>query len=321
MKQIVKIIITAAVFSLSANQAVAHEHSSGHADTAPKSAASVGDLSLQTETIVEGLYVLMGKRAIGNVLVSIGKDGTFLVDDQFEKSAPEILRSVEALGGSSPRFIINSHYHHDHAGGNEPFGEAGAIIAAHDNARKLLAQGTEIKMLNLVVPPAPKAALPVITFAKEIKLHLNGNQVHLSHMPGAHTESDIAIHLVESNVIHVGDVWNYTGNYPFIDASYGGSLAGMIAGQQAIAEMADDKTVIVPGHGPLANKAELVAYTNILSEIFQLLTEHAKQGHTLEEVIAAKPVSKVKEFTTGIINQSMWLSVVYPKIKESLQGG
>ena len=189
------------------------------------------------------------------------KMAPFLIDDQFEESAPEIQRSVKKLGGSFPKFIINSHYHHDHAGGNQPFGEGGAIIAAHENARKLLAQGTEIKLLNLKVPPAPKSALPVITFDDEMSLHLNGERVRLTHLPNAHTESDIAIHLQESNVIHVGDVWNYTGNYPFIDSTYGGSLAGMIAGQKLIAAMADENTVIVPGHGPLANKEELIAYT------------------------------------------------------------
>ncbi len=216
----------------------------------PNSAVNVADLSLETLTISEGLYVLVGKRAIGNVLVSIGEDGTFLVDDQFEDSAPEIMDAIEEMGGSTPKIIINSHYHHDHAGGNEPFGETGSIIAAHDNARKLLQQGTEIELLDLLVPPAPRHALPVITFAEEMKLHVNGNEVQLTYIPDAHTESDIAIHLLDSNVIHVGDIWNYTGNYPFIDAKYGGSLAGMIAGQRDIADMADDNTVIVPGHGP-----------------------------------------------------------------------
>ena len=137
-------------------------------------------------------------------------------------------------------------------------------------------------------------------------------------MPDAHTESDIIIHLIESNVIHVGDIWNYTGNYPFIDSGHGGSLAGMIEGQRAIADIADFNTVIVPGHGSLANKVELVSYTAILSEIYENLIEHAIQGDDLEAVIAAKPASKVHEFTTGIINEAMWLSVVYPKILESL---
>lgn len=311
-------IIVPAIFLLSTSLLMAQEPAPVNNDDTPQSAVTVRDLSLRIETISEGLYVLIGKRAIGNVLVSIGEDGTFLVDDQFEASAPEIQGAIESLGGNSPNFIINSHYHHDHAGGNEPFGETGAIIAAHDNARKLLAQGTEIELLNLVVPPAPKSALPTITFAEEMKLHLNGNLIQLTHIPNAHTETDIVIHLLESNVIHVGDIWNYTGNYPFIDSGHGGSLAGMIEGQKAIAEIADFDTVIVPGHGPLANKVELILYTEILTEIFETLTEHARQGDDLETVIAANPASRIHEFTTGIINEAMWLGVVYPKIQESL---
>lgn len=284
----------------------------------PNSAVDVRDLSLDVETITEGLYVLMGKRAIGNVLVSIGEDGTYLIDDQFEDSEPEIQNAIENLGGSTPTFIINSHYHHDHAGGNAPFSESGAIIAAHDNTRKLLAKGTEIPLLDLLVPPAPTHSLPTITFAEEMKLHLNDNQLQLTHIPNAHTESDIIIHLIESNVIHVGDIWNYTGNYPFIDLAHGGSLAGMIEGQKAIADLADFDTVIVPGHGPLANKVELANYTSILSEIFENLTEHARQGDDLETVITANAASKIHEFTTGIVNEAMWLGIVYPKIVESI---
>lgn len=318
MRQLLNLIGAVAALSLFGAHAVAHQTSEGAKDEAPKSAVSVRDLSLRSEQITSGLHVLIGKRAIGNVLVSIGEDGTYLVDDQFEESFPEIMRAIQDLGGSAPRFIINTHYHHDHAGGNQPFGETGAIIAAHDNARKLLALGTEIELLNLTVPPAPESALPMITFAHEMSFHLNGERVHLIHLPDAHTESDIAVHFVESNVIHVGDVWNYTGNYPFIDSKYGGSLAGMIAAQKTVAEMADDSTVIVPGHGPLASKAELLAYTQNLSSILEILKGHASKGDSLEQVIAARPVDSVTTFKTGIINQAMWLSVVYPKIIDSM---
>lgn len=316
MIQTAKFVFVSAAFALTSGQAPAHDTAKDASEA--QSATAVGDLSLEIETISEGIYVLTGKRAIGNVLVSIGEDGTFLIDDQFEASEPEIRRAIKQLGGSSPKFIINSHYHHDHAGGNEPFGEGGAIIAAHDNTRKLLEQGTEIELLGLVVPPAPRAALPVVTFASEMSLHLNGNHIRLVHLPNAHTESDIATYLVQANVVHTGDVWNYTGNFPFIDARYGGSLAGMIAGQQMIAAMANDDTVIVPGHGPLASKQELLTYTKILSDIHAILVVHAEQGHSLEQVIAAKPVDQVWEFKTGIVTQDMWLSIVYPQILDDV---
>lgn len=295
--------------------AVAQAHDG---DPAPQSAVSIRDLSLEIHTIADGLYVLQGKRAIGNVLVSIGEDGTFMVDDQFEESEPFIREAIADLGGASPRFLINSHYHHDHAGGNAPFGEGGAIIAAHDNTRRLLEDGTEIELLGLSVPPAPRAALPIVTFPEQMSLHLNGNRVKLTYLPNGHTESDIATHLMEANVIHMGDVWNYTGNYPFIDAGYGGSLAGMIAGQQAVLAMADDDTVIVPGHGPLATKAELVAYNAMLAEIYDILLDHARRGDTLEQVVAARPVDSVHRFSTGIVTQEMWLGIVYPQIVEEL---
>lgn len=317
MTPITKFTIAITMLSLTGCGDVGDQTPDIQTDSEPKSATAVRDLSLRTETISEGLHVLMGKRAIGNVVVSIGEDGTFLIDDQFDESEPEIRRAIQALGGTSPEFVINSHYHHDHAGGNEAFGKGGAIITAHDNTRKLLEQGTEIKLLNLTVPPAPKSALPIVTFAESMNMHLNGNHIRLTYLPNAHTETDIAIHMIEANVIHLGDVWNYTGNFPFIDSGYGGTLAGMIAGQTAVAEMADDNTVIIPGHGPLANKAELIAYTQKLADIYDILVEHAKQGHNLEEVIAAKPVDKVWKFKTGIINQDMWLKVVYPAILDS----
>ncbi len=297
--------------------AVAHD--APQSDETPYSAVTVTDLSLEVISVSEGLFVLQGRRAIGNVLVSVGEDGTFMVDDQFEESEPAIRQAIAAMGGSSPRFLINSHYHHDHAGGNAPFGSEGAIIAAHDNTRKLLAEGTEIELLGLTVPQAEPAALPIITFPEEMSLFLNGNHVRLIYLPNGHTSSDIATYLVEANVIHAGDVWNYTGNYPFIDARYGGTLSGMIAGQRAIAGMANEQTVIVPGHGPLATRAELVTYTEILSAIHEILLEHARLGHTLEQVIAARPVDQVHEFSTGIVTQAMWLGIVYPQVVASLE--
>lgn len=273
---------------------------------------------MHTETVVDGLYVIISKGPVGNVGVSIGEDGTFLIDDQFKFTVPELLKTVKDLGGSSPKFLVNTHYHFDHAGGNAALGATGAVIAAHDSVRKQLASGSSISLFNSNTPPAPKVALPVITFGKEMNLHVNGDHVRLTHLPNAHTEGDIIVQFLEENVIHTGDVYMNTTNYPFIDTEHGGSLAGMIEAQQAVALLADDATVIIPGHGNLATKAVLIKYTAQLSEILKILQGYAGQGSNVEQVIAAKPVEKVVKWNEGIIDQTKWIGLVYPVIKEVL---
>lgn len=317
MQSLKTFIAATAMLSLAATQGFAH--SNGSADEKAKDAFVTKDLFVKTTKIREGIYMLRGNRSAGNIAVSIGDDGTFMIDAQFAQSAPEIMKAVTELGGSSPKFIINTHYHPDHTDGNKPFSDAGAIIAAHENVRTQLKVGTKITILKQNIPAVPESQLPVITFPEEMNLHLNGDRVVMTHYPRGHTEGDVIIHLEDSNVILMGDIWNNSGNYPFIDSEHGGTLAGVIAAQRAIVEIADDNTVIIPGHGSRGGKAELKAYVERLTRIYNELLEHAKKGHTLEQVIAARPVSKIGEdFGTGILNQTMWLTAIYPTVQETM---
>ncbi len=210
--------------------------------------------------------VWMMEGAGGNLGVSAGEDMTFVVDDQFAPLSEKITAAVGKLSSRPVQFILNTHSHFDHTGGNENFGKAGAVIVAHENVRKRLSAEQVIEALKMKLPPAPKAALPVVTFTNDISFHLNGEDIRIFHVPRAHTDGDAIVHFTGSDVIHMGDTY-FNGLYPFIDYSSAGRVEGMIAAADKVLGMAGEKTKIIPGHGPLSNKAELKAYRDMLATI------------------------------------------------------
>lgn len=246
-------------------------------------------VQIKTQKVAEGVFMLEG--AGGNLALSVGKDGAVLVDDQFAPLSTKIQAAARKVGAPKLKFVINTHWHSDHTGGNENFGKSGSVIVAHANVRKRLSTDQFIEMLNRKVPAAPAGALPVVTFTSEVTLHLNGDTVHLLHLGPAHTDGDALVHFEKANVIHMGDTM-MTVSYPFVDVGSGGRYSGFIAAAERALALADDKTVIIPGHGPVTNKAGLTAWRDMLLAIRASVAKLVAEGKTLEQVIAAKPTAQ-----------------------------
>src|SRR5438045_6378007 len=192
-------------------------------------------VEIKVQKVAGTVYMLTG--AGGNIGASIGDDGIVLIDDQFAPLAPKIKEALKSISDKPIRFILNTHFHGDHTGGNEVFGKEGTIIA-HDNVRKRLESGT--KAMNNTTPPAPKAALPVVTFNDRATLHVNGEDIRLTYLPHGHTDGDTMVEFTKSNVVHMGDDF-FLMNFPFIDRENGGSVKGLIANlDKALASMSDD---------------------------------------------------------------------------------
>ena len=247
-------------------------------------AAAAAEVEIATNEVADGIHMLTGKG--GNIGVFIGKDGTFMIDDQFAPLTGKILAAVKSIGGDIPRYLINTHFHGDHTGGNENIGRLGTTLVSHDNVRELLTTGTTVKAFGMVTPPAPEC-LPVVTFSKDVTFHLNGEIVNVFHVPNAHTDGDSIIHFVRTNVIHAGDVF-FNGFYPFIDIGHGGTVSGVIAAADAILARSNNDTKIIPGHGPLASTAELKEYRDMLALARERLEKFKVDGKSA--AAAADPV-------------------------------
>ncbi|WP_246125453.1 MBL fold metallo-hydrolase [Exilibacterium tricleocarpae] len=267
---------------------------------------------ITTVPVTDGVYMLQGRG--GNIGVSVGTDGVFMIDDQYAPMSDAIRAAVAKLSDQPIRFLINTHWHGDHTGGNENFGKLGATIVAHDNVRARLASGGEVKAFKMVAQPAPAAALPVITFADGITFHWNGDTLRVEHVASAHTDGDSVIYFTEANVVHTGDLY-FNGFYPFIDASSGGAMAGVIDGVARMLARIDDRTRIIPGHGPVSNKAELQAYHDMLKSVYQRIKGMKDAGKSAQEVVAAKPTAAFDaEWGSGFLQPDKWVEIVYAAI-------
>jgi glyoxylase-like metal-dependent hydrolase (beta-lactamase superfamily II) len=256
------------------------------------------------------VYVIYGRG--GNIGVSAGADGVFLIDDQYAPLTPKIKAELAKLSAAPVRFIINTHWHSDHTGGNEALAGEGALVLAHDNVRQRMSVEQFMAFFERTVPPSPPAALPVVTFNDTVTFHLNGDEIHVFHMPGAHTDGDALVHFRRANVIHMGDTLFY-GLYPFIDVDSGGSIAGTIAAVDAALALADEKTRIVPGHGnSVTDKAGLTAYRDMLVTVRGRIAGLVAEGKTLEEVQAAAPTAEYDaEWGQGFIKPDRWVALIY----------
>ena len=235
--------------------------------------------------VTPNLHVVTGPG--GNVGVSVGEDAVFLIDDQYAPLSEKVAAAIAALSPKPVRFILNTHWHGDHTGGNEHFARAGAVIVAHENVRKRMSTEQFLEALGGKVPPSPAGALPLVTFAGNVTFHMNGEEIRAIHVPNAHTDGDAIVHFLKGDVIHMGDVyWN--GLYPFIDTGSGGSIEGTIAAVDRILAIATDNTRFIAGHGnPVSGKRELKAYRDMLATITARVKELLRQGRKLEEIVAA----------------------------------
>ena len=271
-------------------------------------------VQIETIPVAEGIYMLVGSG--GNIGLSVGQDGAFLIDDQYAPLTDKILKAISAVTDKPVRFLVNTHWHYDHTGGNENIGKAGTIIVAHDNVRKRLAKGQFMKVFNFNVPPAPPKALPVITFADSVTFHWNDETLEVLHPKSAHTDGDAVIFFKSTNVVHAGDLF-FNGIYPFIDAESGGSMEGLIAGVDDVLDRIDDKTKIIPGHGPMGNKADLKAYHDMLAGVHARMTKLIEAGKNIEEIVAAKPTADYDaKWGGGFLKPDQWVKIVYAAMQK-----
>ena len=227
----------------------------------------------------------------GNIAVSAGEDGVFIIDDQLEPLTDQLVASILTISDRPIRFVINTHYHGDHVGGNEKIGKAGAAIIAHDNIRERMTTDQFNHFFNDTTPAWPKAALPVVTFNDQVTLHLNGEAVTAYHVPRGHTDGDSIVMFAGSNVLHMGDIF-FNGRYPYIDLDGGGTLQGMIAAVAKGVELANDDTKVIAGHGPLSDRAGLQEYHDFLVTVRDRVQALIDRGMTLQQAIAAKPTAE-----------------------------
>ncbi len=265
-------------------------------------------VQIKTTKVAEGIYMLEGEG--GNIGVSAGEDGVFLIDDQFAPLTPKITEAVKAISGKPIRFLINTHWHGDHVGGNENFGKAGVVIVAHDNVYKRMSVGGAIQMLKQNIAPAPKAALPVITFSDTATFHLNGDDVTSVHLPPAHTDGDSFVRFAKANVIHTGDVFAAY-RYPFIDVESGGSVKGILRAIDRLLPMIDDNTRLIPGHGGLSTKKDVLAYRKMVASVTSRIEALAKSGKSLQQVQAAKPTREFDEEWGKFRKPEAFVEIVY----------
>src|SRR3979490_2542967 len=249
-------------------------------------------VEIETEKLADTVYMMTGSG--GNLGVSVGDDAVFVIDDQFAPLTSKIQAAIGKLSSKPVKFVLNTHWRFDPTGGNENLGKAGAIIVAHENVRKRLSTEGFIEFLGMKTKPEPKVALPAVTFTRDLTFRLNGDELVVTHVPRAHTDGDSIVRFGKSNVVHMGDAF-FNKLYPFIDTSSGGTVAGVLAAADGVLKTAGDDTKIIPGHGPLASKADLKAYRDMLAAVSGNIRGQIKAGKTLEQVIASKPTAKYDE--------------------------
>ena len=271
-------------------------------------------VEITAEKINENLYMLQGSG--GNIVISKGEDGVLMIDDQFAPLSEKIMAKVKELSGGEVEYLINTHWHGDHTGGNENFGKAGATIIAHENVRMRMQRGLTKISSGRNQPPAPSIALPVITFTDDMKVHFNGDDLHLFHFHNGHTDGDGIVYFSGQNVVHMGDTF-FKDRYPFIDLKSGGSVNGLLKTLNQVYFMVDEATVIVPGHGSLANKADLKRYIDVITELSEKVTMMKNEGKSEDEIVQAGISAKYDEsWGSGFINPTKFIGFLYNGIVE-----
>jgi cyclase len=274
------------------------------------------EYQIETVNVAPGIYMLKGKG--GNIGLTVGTDGAAIIDSQFDDMAPKIRAAIAMLAAQPVEFLINTHLHGDHTGGNDAFGKAGAVIIAHDNVRKFLGATKVNPSTNAPIPARAREALPVITFADSATLHFNDDDLEFVHLPAAHTATDIAVRFRKANVVHMGDT--FTGGFPFIDGNTGGTFDGLILAHEKMLATIDDNTKIIRGHGPLGNKTELAAYHDMLVVVRDRIAKLVKAGKSQEDVVAARPTKEFEEEYGGAnFNAGQWLGRAYVDQKMALE--
>jgi cyclase len=272
-------------------------------------------IEYRSEKVGEGLNVLFGGG--GNIAVLAGPDGAFVVDSDIVEMSAKLRGALALVTDQPPRFLLNTHFHFDHAGGNATLGRGGTVIVAHDNVRKhLMTRQVVTPGVEIVTEPMTREGLPVVTFEDGVRFHANGEEIAVYHVANAHTDSDAFVFFEKANVLHTGDLMMSIG-YPFVDSANGGSLAGLIAAHEKALKLCNEKTRIIPGHGSLVGKADLQAYHDMLVTIRQRVADLVRKGRSLEQVQAAAPSKEFDErWGKGFFTADAFVQRVYIELRK-----
>lgn len=263
--------------------------------------------------VADGIYMLTGSG--GNIGLSVGADGAFIVDDQFAPLSDKIKAAIATVTDEPVRWVLNTHWHGDHTGGNENMGSGGAFIVAHDNVYKRM-NPAEFADLVGNSQQSPAAALPVVTFDRTLTLHWNGEDVFSFHVENSHTDGDVIVFYRGANVVHMGDTF-FNGTYPFIDVDSGGNVEGMIASSSRVLGMIDGNTRLIPGHGALAGRAELEAYRDMLTTVRDRVARLIREGRSQDQAVAANPTASFdSDWETSEAGTERFVRLVYRSLTE-----
>lgn len=281
----------------------------------PAQQPDMSKVEIKVQKVSGTVYMLEGLG--GNIGASVGEDGIVIVDDEFLPLADKIEAALKGITDKPLKFVLNTHWHGDHTGGNPHFGEKAPIIA-QENVRKRMSTGQQTRFGP--VPASPKVALPVITFEEDVSVHLNGEDIRAIHFPNGHTDGDSVIFFPQANVVHMGDDFFNGGIFPFIDLDSGGSVQGMIAGDEKVLAEVPDDVKIIPGHGPLGTKDDLRKFITMLKETSAAVQAGIKQGKTLDQLKKDKVLARWDSFGKGFVNTDVFTEILYASLTKQPTG-
>ena len=267
-------------------------------------------VQIKATKVAGSVYMLEG--AGGNIGVSVGEDGILIVDDQFAPLADKIRAALKGLTDKKLHFILNTHWHGDHTGGNVAFGPEAPIIA-HDNVRKRLSTEQKSELFKNTTPPSPKEALPVITFDQSLSVHFNGEEIRVIHYPQGHTDGDSVIFFTSSNVIHLGDDF-FAGRFPFVDLESGGTVEGLVKNIGEIIDKIPEGAKLIPGHGPISTVDDLKSYHRMLTQTTDIVRQKIAAGKTLAQIKTEGLPDEWKPWGSGFIKTDLWLETIYKSL-------
>ncbi len=268
-------------------------------------------VEVKATKVAGNVYMLQGSG--GNIGVSVGADGILIVDDQFAPLADKIKAALKTLGEGKLKFVLNTHWHGDHTGGNAVFGPEAPIIA-HDNVRNRLATEQKSEVFKRTTPASPKEALPVITFGQSLSVHFNGEEIRVIHYPHGHTDGDSVIFFTGSNVVHMGDNF-FAGRFPFVDLESGGNVEGLIKNVGEIIAKLPAGVKIIPGHGPISTAEDLKLYHRMLVETSEVVRKKLAANKTLDQIKTEGLPEEWKTWGTGFIKTDVWIETIYRSLR------
>ena len=267
------------------------------------SATRADENPVTAEKLSDSVYVLFGQG--GNIAASVGEDGIYIIDDQFAKLSNDIKKTISDLKPGSAEFVINTHHHGDHTGGNENFAKAGAHVIAHDNVHKRLEEKHG----------ANSDYLPRISFGHDLKLHFNNEHAHVVHYAHAHTDGDSVIFFNNDNIVHMGDIYFNFGSLPFVDVDSGGSVDGILEAVNDVIKQIDERTIVIPGHGPVSDRSGLVTYAKLVKKAKDLMLKAMQNNASLEQEIKADPLAELGLEYAGWLPKEKVTTLFYRSLK------